>query len=184
MTMNSAQGRLVDIARACGADDAATLPVAEIVFRPEFRAECEKNVCGHYGKCWMCPPDVGEIHLLVDKARQFEQACVYCTVAKMEKTFDLAGLERAVKRHYEVTRAFAEAAAGQVPRHYLLGAGNCPVCGRCAIVKGEPCYFPELAHPSLESHGIAVNELAKSCGLAYNNGAGTVTLFGALLYDL
>ena len=35
---------------------------------------------------------------------------------------------------------------------------------------------------SLEGYGFIVNELATEAGIRYNNGANTVTYFGALLY--
>ena len=39
-----------------------------------------------------------------------------------------------------------------------------------------------ILHHSLEGYGFIVNELATEAGIRYNNGANTVTYFGALLY--
>ena len=44
-----------------GADHAAVIDASEIVLDARFRTMCEANSCGVYGKCWMCPPDAGEI---------------------------------------------------------------------------------------------------------------------------
>ena len=38
-------------------------------------------------------------------------------------------------------------------------------------------------HHSVEGYGILVSELAQKTGVKYNNGAGTVTFFGAMLFN-
>ena len=43
-----------------------------------------------YGKCYMCPPDVGDIDVLVKEARTYKYALVYQTVSKLDDSFDFA----------------------------------------------------------------------------------------------
>ena len=44
-----------------GAFKAAVIPTSEVSVDASFRTLCEQNVCGSYGKNWMCPPDAGDI---------------------------------------------------------------------------------------------------------------------------
>ena len=57
-------------------------------------------------------------------------------------------------------------------------------CGRCSecTYPDAPCRFPHLLHHSLEGYGFVVNKLATEAGVRYNNGANTVTYFGALIF--
>ena len=64
-----------------------------------------------------------------------------------------------------------------------LGAGGCRLCPVCAKRTNEPCRHPQDAMASLETYGVAVSELAASCGMKYINGQNTVTYFGAVLFQ-
>ncbi len=54
------------------------------------------------------------------------------------------------------------------------------ICVRMYL-SGRRCRFPGRAHGSLEANGIFVSELAAMAQVKYNNGANTVTYFGALI---
>ena len=165
-----------------GADHAAVIPVEEIVFSEEFRKACEVNLCGGYGKCWMCPPDIGPIDELMREAKTYRQALVYQTISPLEDSYDIEGMEAACRRHSQLTLQFKKATVDEPLPHLHLGAGGCHICPRCAKADEEPCRFPELAIPSLEAYGIHVSSLAQSAGMKYINGANTVTYFGAMLF--
>ena len=64
----------------------APIETRDIRFDPAFRADCERNVCGYYGACWMCPPDVGDIETLIARAKSFEHAIVFQTVQDRKST--------------------------------------------------------------------------------------------------
>ena len=59
--------KLVHLALAAGFDHAQWIDAEQIVLDRRFRQQCADNACGIYGKCYMCPPDIGEIHELMDK---------------------------------------------------------------------------------------------------------------------
>jgi len=160
----------------------ATVNVGGIRFDPAFRAACEKNACGFYGACWMCPPDVGEIMTLIARAQSYDRALVFQTVHPIEDSFDIEGMQRASHKHNRLTRRLQHAAEKRQIDCFLLGAGACGGCKTCARKSGEPCRHPSRAVVPLEAAGVDVMQLAKLSNLPYMNGKNTVTYFGALLF--
>ncbi len=150
-----------------------------------FRAMCEKNACGIYGKCYMCPPDVGDIDELMREVSNYDYALVYQTVTELEDSFDFEGMTRARKRTYHIVKELRDVFSElKIKKPLHLGVGACGVCETCAKITEEPCRYPELATPSLEAYGVNVSELAKSAGMKYINGQNTVTYFGAVMFSL
>ena len=168
-----------------GADKASVITTDLIVTDRAFRGMCEANRCGVYGKCWMCPPDVGDIDELMKSVRDYRFALVYQTISDLEDSYDFEGMIAAKKRSYPLAQALRRLFDGNgFSRVLHLGAGGCGVCEKCAKRTDEPCRFPDLAMPSLEAYGINVSKLAESAGMKYVNGANTVTYFGAVLFTL
>ena len=168
-----------------GALNAAVVPVSDVRFDPVFRDMCSSNACGKYGRCWTCPPDIGPIDQLIAQAKSFSHILVYQTVGILEDSFDFEGMQEAGNKHNGLAQKVLQWSKAQpFARSLPLGAGGCRVCPVCARETNEPCRHPELAMSSLESYGIAVSELAKTCGMKYINGTDTVTYFGCLFFDL
>ena len=168
-----------------GATRASIIETAEIKTDRIFRDMCASNACGVYGKCYMCPPDVGDIEVLMEEIQNYKYALVYQTIAELEDSFDFEGMIAAKKRTYPLAQSLRRVFSDLDISHVLhLGAGGCGVCDSCAKRTGEPCRAPELAMPSLEAYGINVSELAKSAGMKYINGQNTVTYFGAVLFSV
>lgn len=166
-----------------GATRAAVIAVDAIETDARFRDMCASNACGVYGKCWMCPPDVGEIDTLMAEVRRYDRALVYQIIGELEDSYDFEGMIEAKRRTYPIAqklRGVFDAAA--LPSVLHLGAGGCGVCPTCAKRTGEPCRYPALALPSLEAYGINVSRLASAAGMKYINGQNTVTYFGAVLF--
>lgn len=167
-----------------GAYRATVIPTDQIVTDRVFRDMCAANYCGMYGKCHMCPPDVGEIDELMAELKSYSFALVYQTVTSLEDSFDFEGMSEAKKNTVKIALALRELfSKSDISRVLHLGAGGCGVCEVCSKRIGEDCRFPELALPSLEAYGVNVSELAKSAGMKYINGQDTVTYFGAVLFD-
>ena len=126
-----------------GAYKAAVIPVSQVELDAGFRSLCESNACGKYGKCWMCPPDIGDIDTLMKTIRTFDYAFVYQTVGLLEDSYDIEGMQEAAKKHSElsqkVTKMFTE---DSFMRILHLGAGGCHVCQKCAREAGGPCRYP------------------------------------------
>lgn len=163
-----------------GAARATVAELSAIRFRPEYREACAANACGMYGRCWMCPPDVGPVDKLIDRAQRYHSVLAYQTIHPLADSFDIDGMLAAGKLHNRVAQHIGEAFKMMDFLH--LGAGGCRYCVRCAKIDGLPCRFPEKALPSLEAYGVDVLDLAKATGLPYWNGPDTVTYFGIVFH--
>ena len=175
--------KLIKTAIDCGAAKAAVIPGDSIVLSSVFRDICRGNGCGNYGKCWMCPPDVGGIEELMAKVRSYSRGLLYQTIAKLEDSFDIEGMTAAGREHMQVSQRI-QAALADVPGERLhLSCGGCRLCESCAKREDKPCRHPELALASMESCGIDVYNTTKDTGLKYINGQNTVTFFGIVLFN-
>ena len=175
---------LCEEARRLGAAKASVIDAKLIETDRAFRDMCAANACGVYGKCWMCPPDVGDIEALMAELREFDYVLVYQIIGQLEDSFDFESMTEAkqsLRRLSQNLRAVFD--RSEFSRVLHLGAGGCGVCRPCAKVKGEPCAHPDLAMASLEAYGIHVSRLAAAAGMKYINGANTVTYFGAVLFS-
>ena len=179
--MNEEQ--LIQIALDCGATKAVVIRQEDIVLSAEFRAMCEANRCGVYGKCYMCPPDVGPIEELMAKVRSYDRGLLYQTITPLEDSYDFEGMTEAKKAFTGLAQRLRDELTPILGEDALhLGAGGCGLCQPCAKVTGEPCRHPDRAMASLESCGMDVYNTCKGTPLKYINGADTVTYFGMVLY--
>lgn len=168
-----------------GAYKASIIETKAITLDRAFRMMCESNACGMYGKCYMCPPGVGEIDALMSQVGEYDYALVYQTVSQLEDSFDFEGMMAAKKKTYPLAQSVRKLFSDMdISKSLHLGAGGCGVCETCAKITNEPCRFPDKAMPSLEAYGINVSELAKVCEMKYINGQNTVTYFGAVLFSV
>jgi len=176
--------RLIGKALELGATKANVIEVKDVVFDPVFREMCVSNVCGQYGKCWTCPPDVGEIDALIAEAQGYSRILVYQTVGELEDSYDFEGMIEAGNTHNRLAQALRRELSKEAFSKVLhLGAGGCRLCKICAKKTNESCRHPDLAMKSLEAYGIHVSKLAESAGMKYVNGQDTVTYFGAVLFS-
>ncbi len=175
--------KLIKETLALGAFKASIITTDKIELDRVFRDICASNSCGMYGKCYMCPPDVGDIDALMAEVREYDYALVYQTVSGLEDSFDFEGMVEAKKKFYPISQklrgVFREAGIEKVLH---LGAGGCGVCKVCAKRTNEACRHPDLAMASLEAYGFNVSRLAAAADMKYINGQNTVTYFGAVLY--
>lgn len=169
-------------AKQLGASGTAVIPVCEIVFEPDFRKACVQNACGKYNRCWMCPPDVGEIDELISAAKTYRLALVFQTVSHLEDSFDIEGMLLAGQRHNRLAQLLSVDIQKLSCDILRLAGGACQVCERCSRLDNILCRKPQQATSSLEAYGIDVPKLATLCELKYINGANTVTYFGVFLF--
>ena len=131
---------LAEQVRGLGAYKAGVVDLQDVRFDRAFRAMCETNACGNYGKCWMCPPDAGDIDALMNEAQSYQKALVYQTVGTLEDSYDFEGMMEAARLHNELSRALAKwFATLPFAKKLHLGAGGCHMCGVCAKRTNEHC---------------------------------------------
>ena len=164
-----------------GAYKAGIIKVRDVKTDVVFRDMCKANYCGRYGRCYTCPPDIGEIEELISKLGQYEYMLVFQTVSDLEDSYDVEGMEEAAKRHSGLLFSIMDKFGSE---NLYLGAGGCTLCPKCGKVTGEPCRFPDKALTYLEAYGINVSSLAVAAGMKYINGSDTVTYFGAMLFNI
>ncbi len=166
-----------------GAFKSNIISAKNIEMNRSFRDVCATNACGMYGKCYMCPPDIGDIEALMSEIKKYDYALVYQTVTELEDSFDFEGMMEAKKKFYSLAQKIRKVFFDMNILNTLhLGAGGCGVCQKCAKVDNEPCRFPEKALSSLEAYGVNVSATVKNTKMKYINGADTVTYFGMVLF--
>jgi len=175
---------LVKEAKEVGFTGVEYIPAESIVLCREFRDACAANRCGAYGKCYMCPPDVGDIDELMATVRTYTHGLLLQTVAKLEDSYDFEGMTEARKNHSRLTRELWKRVRPLLPDGSLcLGVGGCGFCSKCAKRDGLPCRSPENAMASLEAYGVNVSSTVANTSLKYVNGQDTVTYFGLILFN-
>ena len=173
---------LIRLALENGAAKAEIISVDQIVTSAEFREACRQNICGLWGRCWMCPPDVGEIEPLMAELRTYQHALWYQTIGVLEDSFDFEGMTETKKQHLRISQKIEEKVKPVLGRHLHLSCGGCGLCERCTRLDDQPCRFPDKAMTSLEAYGVDVYQTTKTTGLKYINGQNTVTYFSAVLF--
>ncbi|NLA53657.1 MAG: DUF2284 domain-containing protein [Clostridiales bacterium] len=180
--LNEKNESIIKLALDCGANNAAGLSVDQVILDEMFADICKSNTCGNYGKCYMCPPDAGDIHEMMETLRTYQLAAMYQTIHSLEDSFDYEGMMEASSRHVQVSQCLEDKLRELKPGPYLhLSVGGCNVCEVCAKRENLPCPYPDRAMPSLEVYGVDVYQTAQNAGLKYVNGQNTVTYFGLVL---
>lgn len=173
---------LIAPALAAGAAKATVIRAEDVVVSSVFRDICAGNACGMYGRCWMCPPDIGEIDVLMARLKGYGHGLLYQTIHAIEDSFDIEGMSEASVRHARVSQAVNDALRPLLPGCLHLSCGGCHLCGRCAKMDNQPCRHPDRALPPMEGYGIDVNNTTRPMDLKYINGQNTVTFFGLVLF--
>lgn len=150
-------------------------------FSDRVRWICQ-NECTMYGKSWACPPGVGTVAECRQKCLSYNKALLISSLTEVEDISDLQATLATRRDHEALTDQ-----AGQLLREngvepYILSTEACAVCGRCAILDGQPCRHPEKMHPCVESQGINIIPTLEANGLEFQYGQNVVTWVSLLLF--
>ena len=63
--------KIINICTDLGAYRSNVIEAKKIETDRAFRNMCASNACGMYGRCYMCPPDVGDIDVLMERNEFF-----------------------------------------------------------------------------------------------------------------
>jgi len=128
--------------------------VRECVDVEKFLAFCKE--CGNYGKKWSCAPfDFNPLDIWA-KYDEFE---VTAYILRPEKGMTMK--EASEMLTFEKNRMQAQLQKTENENRYVLGAGSCTVCEKCARIEGKPCRFPEKMRYSIEALGGDVVKTAE-----------------------
>ena len=182
--MGSTLSNLVKDAYALNATHASIVEVSKITFNEDLRKLCELNSCGSYNSNWMCPPAVGAINVLRERALGFKQSLLLQTVHSIEDSFDWESMLEGKANHTKIFRKILECMENNYDFKEVLplNAGQCTYCEECAYIVGEECQFPDKAVSSVEANGVDVMALVKTLGIPYNNGKNTVSYVALILF--
>ena len=175
---------ILSLALSVGFTNAEYIDGADVVCDPAFRDMCVVNSCGKYGKCYMCPDDIGDIHALIEKIKKYPRAVIYQSIHTLEDSFDFEGMQAGGKLHQKMSYALENKLRDAGFKGYLhLSKGGCGLCDVCAKVDGFPCRHPDYALSSVEAYGINVSATVKNTSMKYINGVNTVTYFGMVFVE-
>lgn len=176
--------QLIRIALDCGATKAVMIEQGDIVLNAEFRAMCEANRCGVFGRCYTCPPDVGPIDELMARVRTYDRGLFYQLITPIEDSYDIEGMAAAKMDLIRLSQRLLDELRPVLGENALhLTGGGCGLCETCAKITNEPCRHPDRALASLESYGMDVYQTTRKTPMKYINGANTVTYFGMVLFS-
>ena len=153
----------------------------KLVFHEEIRQICEDNSCRGYGKTWACPPAVGTLEECKARCLSYQHFILFSGRYELEDSFDFEGMKNALCLFKGAADRLDEALAGKLAHYRILSNEGCIRCAKCSY-PDSACRFPKQLFHSIEGYGFLVSELADLAGITYNNGPGTLTYFGALLY--
>lgn len=173
---------LIRLAIESGVKKATIICTEDIIVSSAFRDICASNSCGKFGKCWMCPPDIGSIDELMAQLKRYRSGLLYQTIYNIEDSFDIEGMGNAAVLHARVSQLVNDAVKPLLPGCLHLSCGGCNLCNRCAKLDDQPCRMPDKALPPMEGYGIDVYQTVKPTNLKYTNGQNTVTFFGIVLF--
>ncbi|MBE5782541.1 MAG: DUF2284 domain-containing protein [Clostridiales bacterium] len=181
MTMKNAE-TLRKMLLENGASRAEIIVADQVAYDVSFRDMCAQNSCGRYGKCHMCPPDVGDIHALIARAKAYAGGVFYQKIYTIEDSFDFEGMMDARRAQSALAFSLDEKAREMLNPGFLhLSVGGCGLCKTCTREENLPCRYPDKALASLEAYGVDVYNTAKNAGMKYVNGENTITYFGIFL---
>lgn len=158
------------------------IKTTDLVFTEEVREICKNGGCGRFNTCWSCPPAVGSLESCKEKILEYEYALIFTTLHTMEDSFDVEGMMESNDRHDKISRKIRSFFESELDGFLMLSSEGCSSCQKCTY-PDEPCRFPEIMSPSVESYGIIVSEEAKVANVKYINGVNTITLFGNVFFD-
>jgi predicted metal-binding protein len=130
-----------------------------------IRKYCYENICGNYGKHYMCPPLIGTVEEIKNKLKLYNKAILL----RYSEEVDVKNNRKKVKRtkidfHKKILELENFLSQKGIESWGLVG-GNCSFCVECKAITNRPCKHPQKARPSLESLGIDVQKLLDNFGL-------------------
>lgn len=174
---------MIALAAKEGFAAAAVVDTADIVFDPMFRPYCEENLCGQYAANYSCPPDCGSPEEMKQRILAHKHGLVLQTIWEISDYTDMPAIKHAKGSHNQASIRLMKQLRKEGHPGFMVGASGCALCSPCAIRKGEPCTYPDLAFSCMSAYCIFVKKLADKCGMEYDCGDGLLAFFGMYVFD-
>ncbi|MCL1803700.1 MAG: DUF2284 domain-containing protein [Eubacteriaceae bacterium] len=172
--------KALEIAREAGFEIAVPMDPQKLEFRTEVRDMCA--ACKAYGKKWVCPPACGEIADMPARFHKYQDGVLFQVICRMNDELDFEAMGDVMQQQKKSIKNLLEAINASDEDIYVFGNDGCGNCTECTY-PDEPCKFPDIAHPSLESCGLLVSDVCKDNDLPYYYGRNTVAFTGAFLFN-
>ena len=154
----------------------------DLEFSDRVRWICQQE-CPMYGKTWACPPGVGTVAQCKEKCLGYGECLVIGTVTETEDIGNMAQTLSTRQEHEAITSQVQQLLRAQDVEPYILSTEASAICGRCAILDGEPCRKPAGLHPCVASHGINLIPTLEENGLPFQYGDNIVTWYSLLFFN-
>jgi len=130
-----------------------------------IRKYCYQNLCGNYGKHYMCPPFIGTVEETKFILSKYNKAILI----RYSEDVDVKEDRKKVKRtkidfHKKILELEKFLHQKGIESWGLVG-GYCSFCIECKAITDRPCKHPHKARPSLESLAIDVQKFLDNFGL-------------------
>ena len=173
---------VMELGEQIGFEHFGELNLSALIFRPEVRNMCARDRCERYGTSWSCPPRVGDLALITERASRFSKGVIVQTTVQMEDSFDLESIARCEKLHKDrfgtLVRQLKMEQADMLP----MASGTCTLCRKCTY-PSRPCRHPDRVFPSMEAYGLLVRDVCEKSGLSYNYGNRMMTFTSLVLFN-
>lgn len=158
------------------------LDTKDLVFLDEVREICKKNSCRKYGTTWACPPAVGTMEECRAKVMEYKKGVMFTGKYELRSPFDWRGMMKGAQEFRQVCSDIGAKIKDFCNDYFILDVEGCDLCEKCTY-PDAPCRFPDKMHPSVEGYGMLVSAVAKNAGVKYDNGEGTITYLGLILFN-
>jgi len=144
---------------ARGATDAKEIHPSSVVTAPWVRLKCQFGCVG-YGKGYCCPPDTPT----PEQTRTILDSYHRCILFHIE----VPHMPKKEKRYREFFDNLVDLEGEMFKdgfyKAFVMLAGPCRICKKCAKLEGKPCNFLDRARPCMEACGIDVYQTARNNG--------------------
>ncbi|MDY1591458.1 MAG: DUF2284 domain-containing protein [Methanofastidiosum sp.] len=130
-----------------------------------IRGYCYQDLCGNYGKHYMCPPFIGTVEEIKSRLGGYNKAILVRYTEEFDATRDKMKVKRSkIDFHKKILELENFLSQKGIESWGLVG-GSCSFCIECKAITNRSCKHPHKARPSLESLGIDVQKLLDNFGL-------------------
>lgn len=130
-----------------------------------IRVYCYQNLCGNYGKHYMCPPFIGTVEEIKSKLSNYNKAILVRYSEKVNANEDMRKVKRSKIDFHKKILELENFLSQKGIESWSLVGGSCSFCIECKAITNRPCKHPHKARPSLESLGIDVQKLLDDFGI-------------------